>query len=80
MRTAASGCPAVRTRLLLSGAGRSAECAAATHRKRLSPVRLSVSGLALPHAGAVRRKSVNQNHTKVYPIPSSECPGSALLL
>ncbi len=35
---------------------------------------------ALPQALVVTRKSVNQNHTKVWPIPSSDCPGSALLL
>lgn len=68
--SAVSGCPDVGMRLLLSGAGMFAE----------SPVRFSVFGLALPHARVVTRKSVNQNHAKVSPIPSSDCPGSALLL
>jgi hypothetical protein len=70
----------VRTRLLLSGTGMSAECALATHGKKLSPARFSVSGLALPQARVVTRKSANQTHTKVSPIPSYDCPGWALLL
>jgi len=53
---AASGCPGGGTRLSLSGAGMSAQCALASYRKRLYSVRFTVSGLALPHARVFTRK------------------------
>jgi hypothetical protein len=51
----------------------------AAQAKETAPVRFSSSGLAAARARVVTRKSVNQNHTKVSPIPSSDCLGSALL-